>query len=117
MAAEILGLVTGFDQSHHTQNLLEEILGKEIPIHVFIDFRTTFNVLAKSGGSIEKILQIDAAALRESLRAGRIRQIGFIEGKNNRLTILPILDEQNPLLQLLRTNRSNPTSVGWLEIS
>ena len=81
MAAELLALVYGFDCAFVVQSALEDIYGYAIPIHVFVDSRTVFNLIAKDANSLEKRLQIDAYAIRQSYRRGELRSLAWIPGE------------------------------------
>lgn len=66
MAAELLGLVYGFDNAFMVKSILDQILGQAVPIDAYLDSRTVFKVVAKKGSTLEKLLQIDVNAIRVS---------------------------------------------------
>lgn len=47
MASEIFGLSYGLDNAVVAKKMLEEILGKSIPLDVYIDSNTLFNLISK----------------------------------------------------------------------
>lgn len=101
MAAELLALLNGFDSSFTVQHLLQEILQRKVNITALSDSKTTFNCVAKSSGTIEKRLQIDAATLRQSLRTGELNAAGWLPGNQNPsdgLTRDSVLKHDHPLL-------------------
>lgn len=116
MAAELLALVSAFDDAFFLQHTLDEILGYKIPIDSYIDSRTTFNCVAKNGPTMEKRLQIDAAALREARDKHELRFLGWIPGPENAsdgLTKATILQLNHPLIKLLDSNKFNVRAKGW----
>lgn len=119
MAAEILSLVMGYDEAFMVKNSLEAILKREIQLDIYIDSRTTFNCVAKHAATLEKRLQIDVSALRESHMRGEIRTIGWIPGSQNPadgLTREKILTRDHPLINLMRTNSIKFDATGWAEV-
>lgn len=83
MAAELMGIVYGFDAAFVVQHMLSEVLGKTIPLDGYVDSKTVFDIIARRGPTLEKRLQIDAHALRESYFKGELRRLAWIEGKKN----------------------------------
>lgn len=120
MAAEILALVNGYDEAFIVKHTMEEILKRKIHLDVYIDSRTTFNCVAKHAPTLEKRLQIDVSALRESHMRGEIRTIGWIPGSKNPadgLTRDKIVNSHHPLIQLMKTNSITIEATGWAEIN
>ena len=120
MAAELLGLSTGFDESFCVKHLIEEMLGITIPLDVYIDSRTTFNCVAKNSGTTEKRLQIDAASIRQAISRGEINTISWISGKENPaggLTRATLLHDDHPLVKRMMTNKIDVQGEGWMETS
>jgi len=118
MAAELLSLVNGFDSAFIIKHTVSEILDMDIPMDAFVDSRTTFNCVAKNSTTLEKRLQIDVAALRESLTRGELRCMGWIPGSANPadgLTKDKIPNAEHPLTLLMRNNFINIKPQGWLE--
>jgi hypothetical protein len=120
LAAEILALVYGWDNAFVVAHTLSEIFGRSIPVHAYVDSRTTFNCVAKHAGTLEKRLAIDSHALRESITRGELSFLGWIPGSENpadALTRASILKDDHPLIVLMRTNKFYPQPAGWAESS
>ncbi len=118
MAAEILALVNGFDNAFVVKHILGELLDRSIPLDAFIGSRTTFNCAAKHASTLEKRLQIDVSALRESLTRGELRCIGWIPGIENPadgLAKASIPKSDHPLRRLMMTNKLLINPDGWSE--
>jgi len=83
MAAELHGLVYGFDSAFVARDVLQDFLGKELELDAYVDSRKVFNIVAKNSATLEKRLQIDAHALRESHSKGELRYLAWIPGSQN----------------------------------
>lgn len=117
MAAELLALVYGFDQAYVAQDILQQIIGVQVPIDGFIDSKTVFNVVAKAGATLEKRLQIDVSALRESHDRNELRCLSWIPGHENYADGLTkdTFSAEHPLWNLMKTNKVNIHPQGWIE--
>lgn len=116
MAPELLALVTGFDYAYGLKVTMQELLGREMELDVFVDSRTTFNCVAKNASTLEKMLQIDVAGLRESYARGEINCLGWIPGSENPadgLTRSVLLKKEQPLVRLMSTNNLSIRPEGW----
>lgn len=117
MAAELLGLVTGYDYAYMVKELLEEILDRKFDLEGYVDIRTTFNCVAKQTPTTEKRLQIDASAIRQSINRSELKFLGWIAGIYNpsdALTGINIPSEKQPLLTVMKTNKLELDVIGWL---
>ena len=119
MAAEILGMIYGFDNAYIAKSMIEEILGCEVPIDCYVDSRTLFNVVARFASTLEKRLQIDVLSLREAHDAKDIRSIAWIPGKENIADGLTkgLVGDAHPLWKLMKSNKVSVRPCGWIERS
>ena len=119
MAAEIHGLIYGYDNAFVTKSMIEEILGVSIPIDGYVDSRTLFNVVAKFASTTEKRLQIDVQSLREAQDRQELRSLAWVPGTENIADGLTkgIVKDSHPLWQLMKTNTINISPQGWIERS
>lgn len=117
MAAESLALVYGFDQAFVARDILQQVTDQQIPIDAFIDSKTVFNVVAKSGGTMEKRLQIDVNALRESHDRKELRCLSWISGHENYADGLTkdTFSPDHLLWQLMKTNKLDIHPQGWIK--
>ena len=115
MAAEVMALVLGYDVAFVVKDLVEEILGREIKLEVMIDSRTVFNVIAKDGQTVEKRLQIDVLALRQSYDVGELEKFSWIPGSANPADALtkPVISFKSPLYIIMSTNAFDIDPKGW----
>jgi hypothetical protein len=118
LAAEVLGLVYGWDQAFVVQHTIQEVLGRTVPVDAYVDSRTTFDCVAKNAVTLEKRLAIDVSALRQSHSLGELSRIGWVPGIHNPadgLTRSAILKQDHPLIDLMVSNTLRPEPEGWAE--
>ena len=117
MAAEKHALFSGFDNSYMVQDIVSEILGRKIEIDAYGDSRTVFNVVAKHSNTLEKRLQIDVNALRQSHSNGELRYLAWIPGFQNPEDGLTkgLLGKKHPLWKAMTSNCISITPEGWIE--
>lgn len=117
LAAEVHGLVYGFDSAIVAKNMLEEILGKQLRIYGIVDSRTLLNIVVKSSRTLEKRLQIDVFALRESHLRGELRYLAWTPGTMNPADGLTkgMVKNSHPLWQLMCTNKLDTRPLGWVD--
>ena len=116
MAAELHALIYGFDNAYMVQDIVSETLGRKIEIDAYVDSRTVFNVVAKNSATLEKRLQIDVNALRQSHSNGELRYLAWIPGFQNLADGLTkgLVGKTHPLWKALTTNRVSITPEGWV---
>ena len=117
LAAELHALIYGFDQAYLAQHIIQTILCRDIPLDAYVDSRTVFNIVAKSSPTLEKRLQIDVHALRQSHEKGELRYLAWIPGKQNcadALTRHSTVDSNHSLWTLITTNKIHLTPQGWI---
>lgn len=81
--SEIQVIVYVFDQAFLARDIPSEILQRNLGIDAYTDFRTVFNVIAKNGSTLERRLQTDENALRESISNEELRYLPWIPGSQN----------------------------------
>jgi hypothetical protein len=119
MAAELHALSYGFDQAFVAHHVAEEIFAKQIPLDAYIDSRTVFNTVTRCTGTLEKRLQIDASALRESHARGELRSLAWIPSHENVADAMTkgVPQENHALMQLMRSNRLCVHPQGWVRVN
>lgn len=116
MAAERLALVYGFDNAYILQCMLQEVMNRKIPIDAYVDSKTVFNVIARKGPTLEKRLQIDAFALRESHTKGELITLALIDGNQNVAEGLTkgLFARDHTLWKLIVSNKLKVRAQGWV---
>jgi len=119
MAAEIHGLIYGFDNAYVTRSMLKEILNVDIPIHGYVDSKTLFNVIAKNSATLEKRLQIDVFSLREATEKKELNTLSWIPGPSNIADGMTkgLVQDSHPLFKLMTTNKVSIKPDGWVQAS
>lgn len=119
MASELHNLTCGFDNAFVIQDLMMALTGHRHPIEAFIDSKTVFEIIAKQGRTMEKRLQIDVSALRESYSKGELARLAWIPGLSNPADALTKLGtmKETPLTAVMRTNKISPEVIGWAAVS
>jgi len=88
-----------------------------LDIDAYVDSKTVFNEVAKQSSTLEKRLQIDVHALRESHSKGELRYLAWIPGNQNVADALTkgLIDARHPLWNLMTKNRLEIKPNGWVE--
>lgn len=73
----------GFDHAIIIQVLLNDVLGKILEIHFYVDSKTLFNVSAKDSSALEKRIQIHVCSIKQSAARGEIKRLVWIPGNMN----------------------------------
>ena len=86
-------------------------------LDAYVDSRTVFNVVAKSSMTLEKRLQIDVHAIRESHKRGELRYLAWIPSYENISDGLTkgLIDSSHSLWKLMVTNKLSLQPSGWVE--
>lgn len=117
IAAELHALIYGFDNAYVAKEVIDEVLGLQIPIDGYVDSKTLFNIVAKQGITLEKRLQIDVFSIRESHKKGELRYLGCIPGTENVADGLTkgIVTNSHPLWKLIISNKLQVQPQGWVD--
>jgi len=117
IAAELHALTYGFDNAFLVRDVLEEVLQRKVDIDGYLDSRTVFNIVARNSSTLEKRLQIDVHALRESYTNGELRNLAWIPGAQNASGGLTkgLIDASHPLWKLIKNNKLTIDPQGWVE--
>jgi hypothetical protein len=115
MAAELHGLIVGFDNALLVSEMVSEILGRKVRTDAIIDSKTVFDTVTRLSNTLEKRLRIDAYALQESHRNGELTALLWIPSAQN---VADALTKENwqkdsALRKLMRTNRFEVEATGW----
>jgi len=115
LAAELYGMVYGFDQSFVILRAIEQFLGREIKLQIFTDSLSLFDSLTNLNTTTEKRLLIDLSMLRESYEKREIADVFWIGGDENPADGLTKKTPCKALEDLMITNKLNITPSAWIE--
>lgn len=107
MAAEIFALCNGFDSGFAFKDLVEEILGQDVPLVLFTDSKTAWDTVTSLNSTTEKRLLIDLFGLREAYRKGEMSNICCIDTAVNPSDSMTKIAPSSYLLKVMESNRLN----------
>lgn len=115
MGAELIAFSDMFDGAFTLAAELRDILGKpDIPVNLFTDSKTLFDVISKGTRTSEKRLMLDIACAREGFKNHEISNIGFIGSSNNLADGLTKKMSQEGILQAVQTGILNVHVEQWI---
>ena len=116
LASELHALSYGLDNGYIVRETIQDILQRSIPIEVYIDSRTLFNVITKFGATKEKRLQINASSSRQSYSKGEMEKICWIFGSQNLADALTksLLTTSHALWNTMVRNKVIVSPRGWV---
>lgn len=107
MAAEIFALCNGFDSGFAFKDLVEEILGQDVPLLSCTDSKTAWDTVTSLNSTTEKRLLIDLFGLREAYRKGEMSNICCIDTAVNPSDSMTKIAPSPHLHQVMESNRLN----------
>lgn len=119
LGAETLALADGFDAAYSLQHhvghddLQRLVSGQTVPVSIFTDSMSLFNIVTRHTIPTEKWLSIDIDAIRQSYKTGEIEMIGFIRTDQNPADALTKThcDESSPPDNwVYKSNNGSPTA-------
>jgi len=107
LGAETYAFADAFDFAFCTKQDIELVMGRDIPLMMFTDSKSLFDIITKCSHTQEKRLMIDLQAVRDAYESHEISNVGFIRGPNNPADGLTKIGKCPPLSHLLQTGRAN----------
>ena len=86
-----------------------------ISIVVYIDLLSLYKCLVKLGTTKEKRLIIDIMALREAYEQGELKDIRWIDGRDNPADAMTKVAANTSMEQLINTNKLELRVQGWVD--
>ena len=83
LGAEVYAFADAFDYVYVMKHDLEQILDKRIPLQMFTDSKSLFDVIVKNSTTAERRLMIDIKDVRESYEQLKISNVGFVRSEDN----------------------------------
>ena len=115
MAAELISFGDMFDLAF---TLAEELRSLHphnvIPVSLYTDSKSLFDVISKGSRTAEKRLMLDIAAAREGFLKHEISDIGFVRTKFNLADGLTKRMQQSALRKVLSEGRIHPKVDQWI---
>lgn len=114
LGGEVYAMAEAFDRAYMLNCDLESIYNMTIPLHMFTDFRSMFDVLTKSSSISEHRLMIDLSALQEAYKPEDINHVGLVSCKDNMADPFTKLKPNNALDKMLVTGKDETPIVQWI---
>lgn len=106
MGAELIAFSDMFDAAFTLREELRALHpGSSIPLTLYTDSKTLFDVISKGTRTSEKRLMLDIACTREGFKTHAINDIGFIRSSENIADCLTKAMSQASLAQVLKSSK------------
>jgi hypothetical protein len=83
LGAEAIALATGFDAAFVLVEVLRRMLGKTLPVECHLDNMSLFDVVTRASITLEKRVQLDVEAVRQSYARKELTHIAFLRSAHN----------------------------------
>ena len=107
LASECHAFADAFDYSYLLKYDIEQLLQQRIPIQMFTDSKSLFDVIVRASMSSERRLMIDISATREAYERNEIADIGLIGSEHNLADCMTKIMALKQLLHVLSTQKLN----------
>ena len=114
LAAEVIAFSDLFDEAISLRSQVEEALRSAVPLHLFTDSKSLFDIISKGSRTSEKRIMLDVHAAREGYKAKLISNIGFVRSSHNLADSLTKPNAQASLLSLLQSASHEPVVEQWI---
>lgn len=114
MAGEVIAFSDLFDVSASLASELGQVYGRKIPVHLFTDSKSMFDVISKGSRTSEKRTMLDIAAAREGFADKTISDIGFVRSSENLADGLTKSMSQGALRDVVATGTFEVHPEQWI---
>lgn len=115
LGAELIAFSDMFDVSYTLRCELEHLCGGDtVPVQLFTDNKTLFDVVSKGSRTSEKRLMLDIACTREGFKKMEINDIGLIRSVDNIADGLTKVMSQAKLQTVLKSGSLDVTVEQWI---
>ena len=114
MAGEVIAFSDLFDIAATLSKELGAIMRKTIPVQLFTDNKSLFDVISKGSRTSEKRTMLDIAAAREGFRDRIISDIGFVRSSQNLADGLTKSMSQAKLREVLVSGNLQVVPEQWI---
>ena len=110
-----MALADGFDVAYSMRHDIERMTGKKIPLSVFTDSLSLFDVITKATLTAERRLMIDVAGVKEAYKTRDIHTIGFIRTQYNPADALTKVRPCGALDEVIKSGRLTHPVAQWIK--
>jgi hypothetical protein len=114
LAGELIAFAEAFDRSFVLKSDLEDMLNVKIPIRMYTDSQSLFDVISKGSMTAERRLQIDIALAREGFDRKWISDIALVASLDNLADALTKPWASGGLLEVLKSTRLRTQARKWI---
>ncbi|CAN8072966.1 unnamed protein product [Agarophyton chilense] len=114
MADELIAFSDLFDVTTTLSAEMSLIMNRDIPVQLFTDSKSLFDVISKGSRTSEKRLMLDIAAARQGFKTKAISDIGFVRSSHNVADGLTKTMHQAALKNILRTGSLQIKPEQWV---
>ena len=107
LASECHAFADAFDYSYLLKYDIEQLLQQRIPLQMFTDSKSLFDVIVRASMTSERRLMIDISATREAYERHEIADIGLIGSEHNLADCMTKIMAPKQLLHVLSTKKLN----------
>jgi Reverse transcriptase (RNA-dependent DNA polymerase) len=115
LGGEVMAFADGVDMAVMLKHDIERMLDRTIPIQVFTDSLSLFDVITRSTTTVEKRLMIDIAAAKEAYKEGTLDTIGFIRTRFNPADAFTKIGRCQALEDILTKGEIDHPIEQWVE--
>ena len=115
LGSETMALADGFDAGYAIRHDLERMTRRKIPISMFTDSLSLFDVVTKATITTERRLMIDIAGVKQAYKAKEIHTLGFIRTNYNVADALTKVKACDAMRKTLRTGKLEHPIEQWVE--
>ena len=108
LGGEVYAFSDAFDWAFTFRHDLEKLMGRKVPLSMFTDSRSLFDIITKASSTKEKRLMIDLTASREGYEKNEISDIGLVRSEHNPADGLTKIGKCPALEQLMHNNCKFP---------
>ena len=110
-----MALADGFDAGYSIRHDLARMIGRKIPISMFTDSLSLFDVVTKATITAERRLMIDIAGVKQAYKTREIHTLGFIRTNYNVADALTKVKACDAMRKALRTGKLEHPVEQWVE--
>ncbi len=114
LASERHALADAFDYAYMLKHDLESLLRRNVPIQMFTDCKSLFDVIVKASRTAERRLIIDIAACREAYERHEIADIGFLRSGFNLADCMTKIMRPTQLMEVMQTAHLEHPVEQWV---
>ena len=114
LGGEVYAFADAFDYAYTMRHDLQSLLGQDIPIQMFTDSKSLFDVITKCSHTTEKRLMIDISTVRKAYENFEISDVGFLGSENNPADAFTKIGSFPSLQKLLNTGMADFPIEQWI---